>query len=122
MSFIMANKKFTDNNTLDSSQVYDTGTNATMNFIAKRGLFGQGSGGDLNNCLSSGVYSFVPDTKNLPYQNQYIYGAVLVIVSDGWTHNNNNNWIWQIAFTTNNTIYTRQKINDSNWSSWKQII
>lgn len=33
MSFIMANKKFTNNNTLDSSQVYDTTKNNTLNNI-----------------------------------------------------------------------------------------
>lgn len=116
----MANKKFKDNNTLDSSQVYDASTNSILGNVLKCGLFGQYGGNDLNSCIAAGVYNFTPDTLNKPIN--YAYGAVLVIVSSGWVHNNDDNWVWQICFTTSQLMYMRQKINNNSWSSWKQII
>lgn len=118
----MTVKKFKGGNTLDSSQVYDAATDASLDYIAKRVAFGQPAiGGDLDNCISSGVYSFGPSVSNKPINNSWCYGAVLVIVSDGWSHNNNNNWVWQLCFTTSQLMFMRQKINDNAWSDWKRV-
>lgn len=76
-------------------------------------------GNDLNNALTSGIYWYDTNTTNKPGHN---YGSVLVVVSAGDTHNNSNNWIWQIAMNTDfNNIDIRQKINNSNWTSWYKV-
>lgn len=81
------------------------------------------SGGitDFNTALTHGRYSFGPTTTN-----GYVagYGVVDIFVSDGGAHNNSTNWIWQIAYYTEdkaNVIAYRFKTNSGNWSVWRRI-
>lgn len=76
--------------------------------------------GDLNQCQSVGVYFWNPVTSNIPRQNSY--GAILVICSNGYVHDNSTNWIWQIGFETGtDTIYLRKKVNEGSWVNWRSI-
>lgn len=63
---------------------------------------------------------------NGPFNEQWIYGKLIVKVNDGGTHNNSNNWIWQYFLCANGEnnkegVYARRKINSYPWSSWKRI-
>lgn len=49
------------------------------------------------------------------------YGQGISIVSSGWTHNNSNNWITQLGFSTNHKAFFRTKVNDSNWGVWNEL-
>lgn len=50
-----------------------------------------------------------------------IYGQGLTFVSSGIEHNNSNNWITQLGFSTSNKAYFRTKVNSSPWGSWKEF-
>lgn len=55
-----------------------------------------------------------------PYTGN-IYGKLIVKVNDGGTHNNQNNWIWQILYCTESTlVYKRSKTNANKWTAWCQ--
>lgn len=115
----MANKKFTDDNTLDSTQIYDTRIGEKLSNVLNYTLAGhEGFCADLDDYTSPGVYPYFTGTAHIP---TYGYGAILNILNWG-THKISTNWLWQIAFDTNNHIYIRTKINDGAWGEWKQII
>lgn len=77
---------------------------------------------DFNTTLTQGEYQFDLNTLNQPndYKN---YGKLIVFVNDGGTHNNVNNWIWQIMYPTNSSIgiWYRNKTNKDVWSPWKEL-
>jgi hypothetical protein len=81
-------------------------------------LSGVSAASDLNTQYKAGIYYFSTNNTNTPCE----YGHILVTVSDGSSHNNSNNWIHQLAFGTNNLIYSREKVNSGSWSTWKTII
>ena len=58
--------------------------------------------------------------SNAPYTGE-IYGKLIVKVSDGTTHNNRSNWIWQYLMDTSGRIYRRRKVNQFAWSTWNKI-
>ena len=74
---------------------------------------------NLNSCLTMGTYRFIPTTSNLPYAGTY--GIVNVYVSDGVTHDNSANWIFQEAFILGNNAvkFTRQKQGSGSWGVWQ---
>lgn len=74
---------------------------------------------NLNTCYTAGIYGYVSTTTGAPNST---YGHILVTVSSGNTHNNQNNWINQLAFATDGYIYHREKVNDSGWRDWEKII
>lgn len=50
------------------------------------------------------------------------YGQGISIVSTGKTHNNSNNWITQLAFSTSqDDMYFRGKTNAGSWGSWHEV-
>ena len=69
---------------------------------------------DFNATTDSGVYYWVTDAANRPTD----YGVLLVNKYDDGSESN---WVNQIAYGTNNKIYFRQNINNSNWTEWKTI-
>ena len=75
---------------------------------------------DANDCITMGTYYFTPSTDNIPTSDRY--GIIVVHVSPGMTYNGASNWIFQeIVFVNFPAVkYTRQKINDSAWSSWQE--
>lgn len=72
---------------------------------------------DFNSMLSHGFYSFNDGVANAPKSG---WGTLQVIVNDGGEHNNDNNWIWQIAYFTSSSteVYIRSKVNNGNWTGW----
>lgn len=78
---------------------------------------------DLNTVYTPGVYSIKEDTANRPCN----YGLLLVYVANNSysnpDHNNDSNWLYQIAFDTNaNYIYIRRKINNHGFSVWSLLL
>lgn len=77
---------------------------------------------DLNNHIEPGCYQYRPATLNSPYKQSPEadnYGIVLN-VSNGRT--DNQGWLHQIAFANNNTVWTRQSINQMAWEEWKKLL
>lgn len=77
---------------------------------------------DFNRALTEGEYSFGGSgLVHSPIGNTG-YGKLIVKVSDGGTHDNANNWIWQTAYLTNsNKVYRRSKTNSDNWTNWALV-
>ena len=79
-----------------------------------------GTVSNFNDCLHEGGYFVGAGSEgipNAPYSGD-TYGKLLVFVSPGDTHNNYNNWIWQIYLDTFGNIYYRLKVNGGNWWKW----
>lgn len=74
---------------------------------------------DFNAALSDGFYTFgsAANITNAPWTGG-CYGRVMVVVSDGGTHNNTNNWIWQDYMDTNGRHAYRYKVNAGAWTAW----
>lgn len=84
-----------------------------------------GSGADFNNYLSQGEFQVgYTDEGTPPINGPYkgrIYGKLFVEVDRNNTHNNSDNWLWQIFIDTSERIYKRQKINDGPFTPWREI-
>lgn len=50
-----------------------------------------------------------------------IYGKLIVYVSDGGTHDNYSNYIWQIFYDYQGFVYYRVKITIYTWAAWKTL-
>ncbi|GKU79280.1 pyocin knob domain-containing protein [Paenibacillus sp. L3-i20] len=75
---------------------------------------------DFNAALTQGTYQFANNAINGPLVG---YGVVDVIVSNGGTHNNKDNWIWQRAmYTDTYTYFLRSKTNGAPWTKWEETI
>lgn len=92
---------------------YDTNLKDTELYRVSRGVVS-----NCNNMLTNGCYLWEPGTTNKPPEN---YGTIFVTVSNGLKGNNQNNWVNQMAFSTGNKIYFRQKINADAWTSWRTL-
>jgi hypothetical protein len=77
---------------------------------------------DFNLALTEGEYgvSSGTDIPNAPVTGA-IYGKLRVHVSDGGTHNNLDNWIWQIFDDTEGRTFKRFKTNANAWQAWRQF-
>lgn len=73
---------------------------------------------NFNTTLTEGEYNVGgTNLTGAPYTGN-IYGKLIVKVNDGGTHNNNNNWIWQIFYRTEGTtVYRRSKTNAGAWTA-----
>lgn len=76
---------------------------------------------NFNTTLTEGEYNVGgTNLTGAPYTGN-IYGKLIVKVNDGGTHNNNNNWIWQIFYRTEGTtVYRRSKTNAGAWTAWSK--
>lgn len=63
------------------------------------------------------VSSNAGTSKGNPYDG-YCYGVLFVTVSDGYTYNGTNNWIWHIFINTSGNFWERHRINAGSWTSW----
>lgn len=81
-----------------------------------------GSVTDFNLALTQGEYAFGSANKitNSPV-SAGSYGKLIVQVSDGTTHNNTNNWIWQHYEDNAGNFYRRYKANSADWSTWQLL-
>lgn len=68
---------------------------------------------DFNTATEPGIYWWGEKTANKPNN----YGVLLVNRLDA----GNSNWINQIAYSTSDKIYFRQKVNDNEWRAWQTI-
>ena len=74
---------------------------------------------DFDTTLTEGEY-FVSGTNitGAPYSGN-VHGKLVVKVSDGGTHNNKSNWIWQIFYQTEGiSVFRRSKTNANQWTAW----
>ena len=73
---------------------------------------------DLNNYRHNGFAAWSTVSANKPYE----YGTLFQFSNqDNPKAGTNDHWVNQIAFGTNNRIYTRQRINTGVWSSWSSL-
>lgn len=79
----------------------------------------RGSLADFNAALSDGFYTFGAGASipNAPWTGG-CYGRLMVMVSDGGTHNNTNNWIWHDYMDTSGRHAYRYKVNGGAWTAW----
>jgi hypothetical protein len=73
---------------------------------------------DANTALTEGTYGFGADSGLLNYPWASGYGKLEVVVNNGDTHNNVDNWIWQVINDTSGRRYSRYKVNAGGWTSW----
>lgn len=92
----------------------DTGTRIKGNYLftGNKGLVD-----NFDTLFTEGLYQYSPSSKNAPAST---YGQVLVL-NTHYSTTGADSWIQQIAFSTGQTIYKRQAINNTTWSAWKQI-
>ena len=74
---------------------------------------------NLNWILKGGAYKFDPSSEGCPFGR---YGMLIHIC----TAESVGAWHWQLAFSTDNMVYTRANINSSseyggNWTSWNAL-
>lgn len=94
---------------------YVTSDEARRSALTSRG--GAGAISDLNNARY-GVYEFNTSTANRPVD----YGCCLSFCT--WPDlaaGTNGQWIFQIAFGTNNYMYARCRVNTGAWQAWWTI-
>lgn len=91
------------------------GTGKTSAVEGNWALQNRGYCSDANAALSVGIYKTTTTTLNLPalaYSQNNGCGILICYVSDASTHNNSDNWIWQLWLNTTTTdLYKRKKIN-----------
>lgn len=101
--------------------------NAGDNIITSyRKRMGSVPNNDFNNATVEGVYTYGSSTG---IANSYTNGGIggiwgtLEVFNNGYnsTQGVAGTVIHQIAFTTNNQIYFRQRINAFNWTPWKEL-
>lgn len=73
---------------------------------------------DLNNVLKPGSYSYGSSTPNKPSD----YGQILCFVSDGKEQDNYQNWLTQIALSTQLEIFFRNKTNERGFTEWVKLL
>lgn len=73
---------------------------------------------DLNNVLKPGSYSYGSSTPNKPSD----YGQILCFVSDGKEQDNYQNWLTQIALSTQLEIFFRNKTNERDFTEWVKLL
>ena len=74
---------------------------------------------DANNALYEGRYYTSYGCLNIPGSTPW--GCIRVRVSNGDTINHIDNWGWQEYFSTSGRKWIRYIVNNSDWSTWKEI-
>lgn len=73
---------------------------------------------DLNKISYNSVYNYSNGAVNAPNT----YGVVLSLANwSKFEEGKQDQWLNQLAFGTNNTIYFRQKINTEDWTQWRTV-
>ena len=100
---------------LGTAPIANGGTGQTSAVEANWALENRGYASDANAALSVGMYNTNTSTTNLPalaYSQNNGCGVLICYVSSASTHNNSNNWIWQLWLnTTTSDLYKRKKVN-----------
>lgn len=75
---------------------------------------------DLNLAYDTGAFYWSNTGSNLPVASSYGMG-INIVSQSAWTHNNTNNWIFQLASTTTQQLWYREKTNADSWGTWERI-
>lgn len=81
------------------------------------GFYTQKVANDVDAALTAGMYAFNNRSANQP-NGLKEWGYLQVIVANGVTHNNKDNWIWQKYSTTTGKVFERYKVNERAWTTW----
>ena len=104
---------------LDSSgnkyNIYHSGNFNPSNYFSRSGQ----NTTNLNTCYDVGIYFYTDSTTGAPNRQ---YGHILNTVSDGNKYNGSNNWLSQLAFNTDDTIWHRSKVNSNGWTNWAKLV
>ena len=74
---------------------------------------------NLNTCYDVGIYFYTNSATGAPNRQ---YGHILNTVSSGNKYNGSNNWLSQLAFNTDDTIWHRSKVNSGEWTNWTKLV
>lgn len=84
-------------------------------------LSSRGATNNLNQSLSRGISYYSSDNAtNTPANTKY--GTIVNLVNSGEIQNNTDNWLTQIASSTSQGLYYRQKTDGNDFSKWEEII
>lgn len=104
---------------LDSSgnryNIYHSGNFNPSNYFSRSGQ----NTANLNTCYDVGIYFYTDSTTGAPNRQ---YGHILNTVSSGNKYNGSNNWLSQLAFNTDDTIWHRSKVNSGEWTNWTKLV
>ena len=95
--------------------VYHSGNFNPSNYFSRSGQ----NTTNLNTCYDVGIYFYTDSTTGAPNRQ---YGHILNTVSDGNKYNGSNNWLSQLAFNTDDTIWHRSKVNSGGWTNWTKLV
>lgn len=74
---------------------------------------------NLNTCYDVGLYYYTNSTTGAPNKQ---YGHLLNTVSSGNKYNGSTNWLSQLAFNTDDTVWHRSKVNSGGWTNWTKLV
>ena len=94
---------------------YHTGNFNPSNYFSRSGQ----NTTNLNTCYDVGIYFYTDSTTGAPNRQ---YGHILNTVSSGNKYNGSNNWLSQLAFNTDDTIWHRSKVNSGGWTNWTKLV
>ena len=95
--------------------IYHSGNFNPSNYLSRSGQ----DGINLNTCYDVGIYFYTDTTPGSPSKH---YGHMLNTVSYGNKYNGSNNWLSQLAFNTDDTIWHRSKVNSNEWTNWTKLV
>ena len=104
-----------DDATKKSYNIYHSGNFNPSNYFSRSGK----NTTNLNTCYDVGIYFYTDSTTGAPNRQ---YGHILNTVSDGNKYNGSNNWLSQLAFNTDDTIWHRSKVNSNEWTNWTKLV
>lgn len=130
----VANALTINNKTFDGSSAVDVGTIAincggtgatngptAIHNIIRRAM---PTSKDLNDCIELGTYTWGGQSEANSPVSTTGYGTIVTLTSADTKWNKSNNWIWQLACTTegSNSFYVRQAINNGDFTSWHKLL
>lgn len=95
--------------------LYHSGNFTPSNYFSRSGQ----NTTNLNTCYDVGIYFYTDSTTGAPNRQ---YGHILNTVSSGNKYNGSNNWLSQLAFNTDDTIWHRSKVNSNEWTNWTKLV
>jgi hypothetical protein len=111
-----------------ANYIYDNGDNylqrkTLANARTEMRYLGMVPSNDFDLALTAGEYQAAASNMlhNPTGTTSAVYGMLRVYVSDGGTHNNSNNWIWQYFDNTSGGTFFRSKQNNDIWGAWYKV-
>ena len=95
--------------------MYHSGNFNPSNYFSRSGQ----NTTNLNTCYDVGIYFYTDSTTGAPNRQ---YGHILNTVSSGNKYNGSTNWLSQLAFNTDDTVWHRSKVNSGEWTNWTKLV